>query len=504
MAPYSIKNMVPCIGIRLRRLSAFTLFFLSSVLVIQSPARAFPDAIPNNDVTVTLIQPDGNILVGGYFDEWSGTRARNLVRLFPDGSLDMTFVKNVNAITTFLNVTALAVQADGRILVGDNKIQRLLKDGSLDTSFVPEAIPQDSWANVNSIVVQPDGRILVGGESRTFPNKFLPSFGFVSRILPSGALDISFRDLIPEYFVDHKVTLGSMVRWYPIGGKIKSLVLEPSGHVLIGGELTTWLGSQVGNVVRLDPNGEIDLTFTNAIRGKIGGVNTMVRLTSGELMVSEQVGLTRVSSTGSTTRLWQAAIDESILALAVLPNDQLYVGGVIKKWGSQGVANLVRVNRDGLLDPYFDTTLSLAPAGKVTGISITQTSSLIVSGVLISVGTALTGRLIDRLDSSGRVLATSTPGIPRTPRARAVSGGAIISWSLPASTGGSTVTSYSVTASPSGKKCTWTSPRGNGVKPLRCTILGLRRGRKYSFVITARNQVGASVIGARTNSVVVK
>src|SRR5438874_1376017 len=73
-------------------------------------------------------------------------------------------------------VLAVAVQADGKILVGGDfsalgggtgttaraHIGRLNADGSVDTSFNPGA-DNAIWA----FVVQPDGKIVVGGEFTT-------------------------------------------------------------------------------------------------------------------------------------------------------------------------------------------------------------------------------------------------------------------------------------------------------------------------------------------------
>lgn len=481
---------------------------------MQSPTQAFPDALPDGNITVTLVQSDGSILVGGDFSKWSGTKARYLVRLFPDGSLDMEFVENINVINGWSQVRALAVQSDGRILVGGSNIRRLLNNGTLDTSFVPEALPLQAWSVVNSIVVQPDGRILVGGESRTFPNPFLPSFGFVSRIHPSGSRDTSFRDLIPRYDVDFRVNLGSILRSYSIGGSVQTLVVEPSGHILVGGFLYSWHEFTVGDIVRLNPSGDIDLEFTNAVRAKTGTVNAMSRLTSGEIIVGTGSGLARIDSAGSVFWLWRATDNESVLALAVLPDNRLFVGGKITKWGDQEVSNLVKIDSNGLLDRSFDATQSLAPIGKVTGITLTPLSSLIATGVLVDVLSPVSEtksgsierpfRSIERFDSDGQFLRTRTPGLPKNPRARAVPGGAVVSWNVPASTGGLTIESYSVVASPSGKKCAWKRPRAGTTRPLRCTISGLRRGKRYVFVVKARNQVGTSAVGAKTNYVIGK
>ena len=124
-------------------------------------------------VDAVAVQADGKILVGGVFTTLggggTGTTPRNRIgRLNADGSLDTSFDPGANGA-----VDAVAVQADGKILVGGgftmlggggtgttprNRIGRLNADGSLDTSFNPGA--NDS---VHAVAVQADGKILVGG-----------------------------------------------------------------------------------------------------------------------------------------------------------------------------------------------------------------------------------------------------------------------------------------------------------------------------------------------------
>ena len=125
-------------------------------------------------VYALAVQADGKILVGGDFTTLggggTGTTTRNRIgRLNPDGTLDTSFDPGANS-----TVLALAVQADGKILVGGffttlggggtgtttrNNIGRLNPDGTLDTSFDPGAN-----GNVNALAVQADGKILVGGQ----------------------------------------------------------------------------------------------------------------------------------------------------------------------------------------------------------------------------------------------------------------------------------------------------------------------------------------------------
>ena len=127
---------------------------------------------PNADglIRVVVVQPDGKILIGGDFTTLSPNRGapvtRNrIARLNPDGTLDAGFDPNANN-----SVYAIALQADGRILVSGafsgmnsiggqsrNRIARLDPISGAADSFNPSAN-----GLIVAIAVQADGKILVG------------------------------------------------------------------------------------------------------------------------------------------------------------------------------------------------------------------------------------------------------------------------------------------------------------------------------------------------------
>src|SRR5207248_9846602 len=83
----------------------------------QSALDGF-DPNANGLIRVVVVQPDGKILLGGDFTTLSPnggvavTRNR-IARLNPDGTLDAAFNPSANG-----TVRSIAVQADGKILVG--------------------------------------------------------------------------------------------------------------------------------------------------------------------------------------------------------------------------------------------------------------------------------------------------------------------------------------------------------------------------------------------------
>ena len=180
---------------------------------------------------VIKLQPDGKILVGGYFYVPS-VNMYGLIRLNSDGTIDETFINgldengqptldsNDNLIYggTFEDPFAIDLQSDGKILVGGSQwngwfldgsnidwqnppttaIYRLNSDGTLDDTFsVGSAFwksEQESgpYSKIHTIKVDHTGKILVGGKFIKFGNQ--PANNIL-RLNSDGTLDTAFPGL---------------------------------------------------------------------------------------------------------------------------------------------------------------------------------------------------------------------------------------------------------------------------------------------------------------------
>ena len=130
-------------------------------------------------------QPDGKILVGGIIG------AKRLARLNADGTEDTAFFTNLG--TGFNDYpNAIAIQADGKILVGGsfsqfngvtrNRLVRLNADGTEDTGFT---VGTGFNNTVRAIALQSDGRILVGGQFTQYNGT---SQNYIARLTSSGLI----------------------------------------------------------------------------------------------------------------------------------------------------------------------------------------------------------------------------------------------------------------------------------------------------------------------------
>jgi uncharacterized delta-60 repeat protein len=124
----------------------------------------------------------------------------------------------------------VALQADGKIIIGGyNALARLNSDGSRDACFNPAA----ANGNVSSLLVQPDGRVLLGGSFSTVNG--IPRNG-IARINADASLDGGFDP-------------GTGVQ-----GLVSSMVLQPDGKVIIGGDFYSVNGVVRPYIARLYGN----------------------------------------------------------------------------------------------------------------------------------------------------------------------------------------------------------------------------------------------------------
>jgi len=203
------------------------------------------DPIPATAAGICL-QPDGRIVVVGRYPMFVSLLLPSgldilLSAYHPDGTLDTKFGtggKVVDSVSlgpfSFLpNVTGVACQADGKILVGaggpPTSILRYNVDGSRDSGFGSGGLVGISAHGGQGVALQPDGKIVAGVEGT-----------FLLRLNPDGSPDPSF---------------GTGGLTFGAEGS-HSILLQPDGRIVC-------LGVEFGanSPTRFNVNGTLDRTF---------------------------------------------------------------------------------------------------------------------------------------------------------------------------------------------------------------------------------------------------
>jgi hypothetical protein len=147
--------------------------------------------------------------------------------------------------------------------------------------------------------------------------------------------------------------------------------------------------------------------------------------------------------------------------------------------GTVGVDD-VRLDVDNVVGTFDDAAVAEGKLVSVTGLELA--------------GLDLDNYVLTQPTTTARIRGI-VPGPPTTVTATPSDRAARVEWSAPAFTGGGRVLAYTVTASPGGQTCAWTTG------PLSCTVSGLTNGTAYTFSVVATNAYGDSSASSASGSV---
>ncbi len=324
----------------------------------------------NGWVNTTSVQNDGKIIIVGGFTSYNGTGRNRIARLNTDGTLDTSFNPGTGVVGY---VYTISLQSDGKIIIGGyftsyngtgrNRIARLNTDGTLDTTFNP-----GTGANIDVLTtsLQSDGKIIIGG-SFTYYNG--TPRNRIARLNTDGTLDSTF---------------------YPgtgaIGGAVSSTSLQSDGKIIIGGYFTLYNGSDRNRMARLNTNGSLDHTFFVPTGGGANnGVNTISLQTDGKIIIGGNFTsyngtwinrIARLNTDGTLDITFNpgSGASSAVLTTSLQSDGKIIIGGEFTSYNGTGRNNIARLNEDGTLDTTFNPgtgannsvgTTSLQSDGKI-------------------------------------------------------------------------------------------------------------------------------------------
>lgn len=315
-------------------------------LLVLDPSFINSSSNANINIWSTSTQSDEKTIVGGDFNTYNGVSQNCITRLSLDGTIDPSF--NIGAGFNG-EVRSTAVQSNGKIIAGGyfstfngvarNGVTRLNSDGSLDLSFNSgTGTGLNFFEGINSISLQTDGKMVIGGYFSLFNGTPKNS---ITRLNSDGSIDQLFN-------------IGS-----GFNGEVIALTIQTDGKIIVGGFFTSYNGSAVNNIARLNSDGSLDTSFNSGL-----------------------------------------GFDNSVWTIKIEPNGKIIAGGQFNSYNGIQKNRIIRLNTDGSIDPFF--TIGSGFNGDVFSIVIQADGKIITGGGYTSYNN-ISANSIARLNSDGTI-----------------------------------------------------------------------------------------------------
>lgn len=405
----------------------------------------------NGEVNVVVEQPNGRLIVGGDFTQYNGSSCNRIVRLMSDGSRDTSF-----SIGTGFNGSVYDIEllTDGEMVVVGTfttyngstrqRVAKLNSNGSLYSSFN---------VSVNNIIFciarDTSGRLVIGGSFTTVSGV---SCTRIARLKSSGVLDTAYSTatsganntvnevalqaggeaIFAGYFTQFNgSTVNRIVRLSSTGtvdgtyssgsgfggAQVNEMVWQSDGNLLVIGHFTSYDGTTLGRVVRLNSNGTRDTTFTagtglnyssNAIWLNYDG-SVFVGGTFTTVNGFGRLGLAKLSSSGSLDKgfMKNSGADGPVLAFGTQSSGKTIVAGDFVRYNGDTVNRIMRLNRDGSLDSGFGS--GTGANGVINAVLVQPDDKIVIAGDFTTYNGVSKNR-IARLNSDGSIDSTYQSG----------------------------------------------------------------------------------------------
>ncbi|MEP7107995.1 MAG: delta-60 repeat domain-containing protein [Ferruginibacter sp.] len=313
---------------------------------------------PLSSVKTIALQPDGQIIAGGQFENYGDVYSYNLIRVDKAGTIDTAFVSKVGY-TGYISdayINCIALQPDGKIIVGgkfqgfNDSIQphllRLNYDGTLDTTFKTGTGFSGFGAEIFAVVKQPDGKIIAAGTFTSFSG--ISSINIV-RMNTDGSPDLGFN-----------TGTGA-------NRDVFDVLLQPDGKIIARGNFTKFNNVTCKGIVRLNDDGSLDNTF--AINVNVGNYfgafkSNMLLQADGKILVCNG-GVVRLNADGSLDNTFSAGFPtgylNSIYSISQQADGKIVAAGnfgaIFVFADNQNYDNnsIVRFDSNGSLDTSFNS-----------------------------------------------------------------------------------------------------------------------------------------------------
>lgn len=229
---------------------------------------------------------------------------------------------------------------------------------------------------------------------------------------------ISYNNIVrinPNGNIDSSFQIG-----YGFNSLVSKIKIQGDGKILVSGFFTSYNGNTVNRVVRLHTDGSIDSTFNVGVSN--GGMVRAIDIDSnGDIYFGGDFtgfngnsvnNIAKVNINGDFDNSFQVAADLYFLkGLLIQSNGKLIVYGDFEDYNSSGINSIVRLNQDGSLDNGFNIGLDVNQS--VSTVFENSNSDLYIGGAFDSIAGNTNIQSLARFDSNGLLDPTfiMSPGI---------------------------------------------------------------------------------------------
>lgn len=407
-----------------------------------------PAPVSGSIIYNVVRQSTGKLIVLGGFNAFNGTTRTNIVRLEPNGTIDVTFTASYEF--GGANRYNLVVQPDDKVLIANvsnlngiavNKIGRLNADGTLDTNFAT-ALGTGPNSDVYALGLQSDNKIIISGFFSSVNGTAAQN---IARLNTTGAVDNTFAASFSfNASPVNAIKVLSNNKFLSVGGRSAQWILlhnadgtvdntfntsgagpnqqraylietqNSEADFVFAGDFLTWNGALCFSLVRTSSTGVLDNTF---LPKPIGPSRiTKIKESGGSIFVSgtfssvngiDRRGLVKLSSTGVVDNTFNigTGFNQPVNAFEI-DGTSVVVGGEFNQYNGNARQGIVKLTSTGAIDPGFTCALGISFGGDgIRDMHRQSDGKIIIGGAFISVN-GTNKRHLARINANGSLDAT--------------------------------------------------------------------------------------------------
>ena len=317
------------------------------------------------------IQSDDKILALGNFTSYSGSTQNRITRINTDGTRDTSFNVGTGINVFLASITnKILAASDGGVYVSSpstttysgsftGNLWKINSDGTLNSTFNPRTTVLGTdiggFAGITQggayTLVQSGSSVIAAGTGFTTYKNALINRG--AMIDSTGTISSSF-----NIGTNNENGAG-------FNGTVQSWVTQSDGQILVGGQFTFYSGSTRNRIVRLNRNGTIDATFVTGVGfnstvadlrvqsdGKIIAVGNFTSYSGSSVS-----GITRLNTDGTrdtTFNVGTGFVPNDVRHCKIQPDGKIVVVGGFTTYSGSSINRIVRINTDGTRDTSFN------------------------------------------------------------------------------------------------------------------------------------------------------